>query len=294
MAYANRVVTCTNMDGVSVRFTERAFTPFLLCSIDGVYDVENKITTSENTMNDGATYQGTVSKKRNIVLTIKDNESHVYNRNLLYALFKSKEQGTLVFEDDSNVRKTTYYVEKISSDAKPYNRTYIISLLCPDPFFYAPSDARVQMSAWNGAFQFPHQFSAYGEEFGYKSNVRIQNIVNDIAADGIGMTILLEANGTVVNPSVTRIESSETIKVGTEDKPLTMVAGDTVRITTGDNDKHVYFVHNGVEEEINQYLSEDSVFIQLMRGDNNIGYNADEGADALTVTITYRFKYEAA
>lgn len=294
MAYANRIVTCTNKDGVTARFTERAFSPFLLCSIDGVYEVENKITTSENTMNDGATYQGTVVKKRNIVLTFKDNGDHVYNRNMLYTLFKSKEQGTLVFEEDENIRKTTYYVEKMSSDAKPFNRTYVVSLLCPDPFFYAPYDEKVQMAAWLGAFEFPHQFSAYGEEFSYRSNVRIQNIVNDFAADGIGLTIQLEANGVVVNPSVTRIDSSETIKVGTETKPLSMVAGDVVRITTDNNNKHVYFVRNGVEEEINQYLTEDSTFIQLMRGDNNIGYNADEGADALTVTITYRFKYEGA
>lgn len=294
MAYANRIVTCTNQNGVTARFTERAFSPFLLCSIDGVYDVANKITASENTMNDGATYQGTVVKKRNIVLTIKDNGTHVYNRNLLYALFKSKEKGTLVFQEDENIRKIDYYVEKMTSDAKPFNRTYIVSLLCPDPYFYGTNDARVQMSAWLGSFEFPHQFVSVGEEFGYRSNVRIQNIVNETAADGVGMTILLQANGAVTNPSVTRIESGETITVGTENNPLELGAGDVVRITTGDNDKHVYLVSDGVEEEINQYLSEDSVFIQLMRGNNNIGYNADEGADALTVTVIYRFKYEGA
>lgn len=294
MAYANRVITCTNNDGVSARFTERAFTPFLLCKAEGVYDVDNNITVSENTMNDGATYQGTVAKYRNIVLTFKDDESHAYNRNLLYALFKSKQKGTLVFEEDENKRKIDYYVEKMTSDGMTPLRTYSVSLLCPDPFFYAMNNEYVQMSAWLGAFEFPHQFKANGEEIGYRTNIRIQDIENEIAADGIGMTITLTANGTVTNPSITRIDSDESIRIGTEENPFSMGAGDILKITTGDNDKHVYLTRDGVEEEINQYLSEDSVFIQLMRGHNNIGYDADVGSDALTVTIGYTFKYEGA
>lgn len=294
MAYANRVITCTNNDGISARFTERAFTPFLLCSAEGVYDVDNNITASENTMNDGSTYQGTVVRQRNIVLTFKDDCNHTYNRNLLYALFKSKQKGTLVFQEDENTRKIDYYVEKMTSDGQAQIRTYSVSLLCPDPFFYAPNDEYVQMSAWLGAFEFEHEFKANGEEIGYRSSVRIQDIVNDIAADGIGMTITFTANGTVKNPSVTRIDSDETLQVGTDTEPFIMLSGDILRITTGNNDKHVYLTREGVETEINQYLTEDSVFIQLMRGHNNIGYDADEGADALTLTIGYRFKYEGA
>lgn len=294
MAYANRVITCTNKDGVSVTFTERGFTPFLLCKAEGVYDAENNITVSENTMNDGATYQGMVVKKRNIVLTVKDTTSHVYNRNLLAALFKSKEEGTLVFSEDENTRMITYYVEKMTSDGAPFNRTYIISLLCPDPFFYAMNDARVQMAAWLSGFEFSHQFRAEGEELGYRSNVRIQNIINENAADGVGMTIIIDSLGEVQNPSVTRVESDESIRIGTTNKPFNMVAGDRLRITTGDNNKHIYYTHNGVEEEVNHYLAEDSVFIQLMRGNNNIGYNAEVGVDSMTVTVSYRFKYEGA
>lgn len=294
MAYANREVICTNQNGTTVTFTERAFTPFLLCKIEGVYEVTNNVTISENTMNDGGTYQGSVAKKRNIVITFKDEENHAYNRNLLYALFQSKTKGKLTFKEDENVRAIDYYVEKLSSDGLPKHRTYVVSLLCPDPYFYEPSDEYVSMSAWLGAFEFPHQFRETKEEIGYRSSVRIQDIENQIAADGIGVTITLTANGNVTNPSITRIESDESIKIGSESYPFTMHSNDELKITTMDNDKHIYLISGGVENEINQYLTEDSVFFQLMRGHNSIGYDADEGADALTVTISYRFKYEGA
>ena len=73
-----------------------------------------------------------------------------------------------------------------------------------------------------------------------------------------------------------------------------MTAGDVLTITTADNDKHVYLTHDGVTTEVNEYLTEDSVFIQLMRGDNDIGYSADAGEDNMVVEITYRLKYRSA
>lgn len=294
MGYVNRFITCSNNDGVEVTFGERSPSPFLLVEAEGCYSVENNVTISENTMSDGGAYQGTVAKIRNIVLTLRDYLDNVYNRNLLNALFKSGEKGTLVFHEDPNERKIEYYVESIESDGNYGSRTYTVSLLCPDPFFYALSDVTVYMAGWISAFEFPHNFIESGEEFGYRSNTRLQTITNENAADNIGMEIVIYASGGVVNPSVIRVESDERLTLGTAARPFVMEAGDQVRITTSDNDKHVYRIRNGVETEVNEYLTEDSVFIQLMRGTNSIGYDASSGIDAMVVQVTYRMKYAGA
>lgn len=294
MARVNRTITCSNTDGVSMTFGETSLSPFLLVSAEGCYSAENNVTISENTMTDGGAYQGSVAKIRNIVLTLKDNANHVYNRNLLDALFKAGQPGTLVFKEDTNERQIQYYVESVNSSGEYGARTYTVSLLCPDPFFYAMSDVTVMLAEWVGNFEFVHQFPADGEEFGYRSLQRIQNIINEQAEDGVGMDIVILASGNVTNPSVIRVESNEAMTLGSEAIPFYMVAGDQVRITTSDNDKHVYLTHEGVTTEINQYITEDSVFIQLMRGSNNIGYFADVGEDAMSVRISYRLKFAGA
>lgn len=294
MAYVNRSITCSNDDGFSITFGERGLTPFLLVNAEGVYFADNKVTISENTMTDGGAYQGSIAKVRNIVLTLKDLTSHVYNRNLIDALFKSGLPGTLVFKEDQNERQIKYYVESVDSTGESGARTYTVSLLCPDPFFYAMEDVIVYLAAWMGNFTFPHDFLVSREEFGYRSNQRSQNIQNEQAENGIGMVITITAAGLVENPSIIRVESNESIQIGTESNPFTMGAGDTITITTSDNDKHVYFTHNGITTEINQYITEDSVFVQLMRGNNNIGYAADVGVDQMSVRISYRLKYASA
>ena len=294
MAYVNRSITCSNDDGFSITFGEKGLTPFLLVNAEGAYFADNKVTISENTMTDGGAYQGSIAKVRNIVLTLKDLTNHVYNRNLIDALFKSGLPGTLIFKEDENERQIKYYVESIDSTGESGARTYTVSLLCPDPFFYAMGDVVVYLAAWMGNFTFPHDFLVAREEFGYRSNQRSQNIQNEQAENGIGMVITISAAGAVQNPSVIRVESNEAIQIGTASHPFTMGAGDTITITTSDNDKHVYFTHNGITTEINQYITEDSVFIQLMRGNNNIGYAADVGVDQMSVRISYRLKYASA
>ena len=294
MSIVNRTITCTNTDGVSCSFGERAPSPFVILDCEGIYTISNTVTLSENKMTDGATYQGSVAKSRNIVLTLGDKDKHVYNRNLLSTLFKSGDIGTLIFKEDENERKINYHVESMDSTGEYGSRKYTVSLLCDDPFFYAMNDVTVYMSSWKKKFSFPHQFTASREEFGYKSNIKSQNIKNDNASDGIGIEISISCSGTVVNPTLTRVESDEHISIGSSTKVLTMVSGDILTITTGVNNKHVYLNHEGVTAEINEYLTEESVFIQLARGNNNIGYSAESGTDNMVVAITYRLKYPGA
>ena len=109
--------------------------------------------------------------------------------------------------------------------------------------------------------------------------------------DSIGITVTLEAEGPVINPAVYHAESGEFIKIGNEVRSFSINAGDVVIITTETNNKAVYLVRDGVKQEINEYLDEDSDFIQLQHGTNTIRYTADAGEDYLNVTVSYRFRY---
>lgn len=292
---SNRVIRCTNEDGFFLDFTERGFGPFLLTDAEGLYESNNTVYVSENSMIDGATYQGSVAKQRNIELTLTDIGDYVANRNALNRLFKEKSKGTLIFwEADASPRKIDYYVEKFNSSGEDPFREHEISLICPDPFFYDIDASTEEMASWVSAFIFPFASPSTGFTFGYKDNSRIQTIQNDIAEDNIGITIIMSCLGAVTNPSITHIETNSSLHIGHENKPFNMVAGDIVTIATATGNKHVTLTRNGETSEINHYLTEDSVFIQLMRGSNSFGFGADSGVNNLTITLEYTYKYARA
>lgn len=293
---SNRVIKCINEDGFEIVITESDFGPFLLTEAEGLYDVENTVYISENSMIDGGVYQGSVAKPRNIVLHVVDTEDYPENRNLLNKIFKKASVGTLIFtEGDGDTRKIEYYVESMTSTGKDAYREHDISLICPDPYFYDVDGNSEDMASWIAAFEFEFEsVEGTGFEFGYKSNELIKTIKNDIAEDNIGVTITITCGGAVTNPSITHIETGESITIGYSGKEFEMVAGDIVIITTATGNKHVTLTRDGTTSEINHYLTEDSVFVQLMRGSNSFGFSADSGLSNLSIGIAYTFKYARA
>ena len=193
--------------------------------------------------------------------------------------------------EGSETRVIDYKVEGIDIDEAGVVRNFSISLLCPDPFFRDLEDISVSMASWTGLFEWPHEFLEEKEPFAERTAEVLKEIENDSAADNIGITVTLEAEGPVINPAVYHAESGEFIKIGNEVRSFSINAGDVVIITTETNNKAVYLVRDGVKQEINEYLDEDSDFIQLQHGTNTIRYTADAGEDYLNVTVSYRFRY---
>ena len=287
-----RKITCTNEDQISVLFTDR-FTPWLLESCEGIYESKNNVSTSVNTMTDGSTLQGSTVAMRNIVLTLRDRPEadHQENRTLLYNLFKPKSGGVFIYEENKTVRKIGYEVESIKVDGEKRSRRATISLLCPDPFFVDEKENVVELAGWSAGFTWPHIFPMAGESFGSKAAERIKTISNTSAADHIGLTFTIQATGQATNPKITLVEQNASIEIGTDGNPMNMLTGDKVIITTHTNNKHVYLERGGVKTEINEYLSEDSEFLQLMHGENTFGYSADSGDEYLDISIAFQYHY---
>lgn len=287
-----REIICKNEDNIRVVFTDE-FAPWLLENCEGIYETRNNVFTSANTMTDGSTYQGSVAQMRNIILTLRDRPEadHQANRTLLYALFKPKADGLFIYRESGVERQITYKVESVEIDTKKRSRKATVSLLCPDPYFVDLQDISVEMSGWVSDFEFQHLFLSEGEEFGHRVSERLKTIQNDNAADNIGLTITITAAGQVINPSVSLVEQGESIEIGTYGNPLTLQAGDKLIITTHINNKHVYLERDGSRQEINEYLSEDSEFLQLMHGQNTFGYSADSGESYMTVAISFKYRY---
>lgn len=287
----SKKIICRNEDNVQIEFSYEDEADFFLISCDGIYSVSNNVVTSENTMTDGSTYQGSTTKQRNIVITAEFDSDYQSRRDFLYKSFKPKSLGTFFYYENEEQRQIDYIVESIDIDEKGVCRNAVISLMCPDPFFKDQADATVTMAGWEPIFEFEHEFTDEPEELGIRVAELVKNIENDSAADYIGIEVIMEALGAVRNPALYHTQQDIRIQIGTEEFPFDMEAGDVVRITTGTNEKDVYLIKNGEEKKINEYLDEDSEFIQLTHGSNTFIYDALQGVDYLNVTINYRFRY---
>lgn len=285
-----RYITCTNEDGMSCKFGS-SFSPFLLTAVDGIYKVENNITISNSNLIDGGIFQGSNITSRNIVLTVRDKENHKDNREFLYRLFKPNSEGVLRYFENDDVKRINYYVESIDVTSVYSSRQATISLMCADPFFYDNEETVKYLAEWRGGFEFEHQFTSSKEEIGYRSLVKSLNIQNLTPRDDVGLNIEITSVGVAKNLKITNVEQNKTISIGTDEKPFNMVAGDIVNIVTEKGNKNVKLTREGVTIGINNYLSEDSEFIQLGVGNNHIGYDASEGVSNLSFKIAYTFKY---
>ena len=289
----NRKIKYINADGMSVTFGAD-FSPFVLNDCDGIYQMESNVITSENSMTDGATYQGSNIKMRNIVLTVSAKDDHVKNREKLYRLFKPKSQGTFVYIEDGAEKQIGCYVENIKIDPVKNCRTAVISLLCPEPYFENVADITVEIANWQSLFEFEFETFGAGIEFGTKSQAKSKTIEND-CADYTGIEIVISAESTVKNPAIYHSANGsadmEFIKIGTDAKPLTLNGGDRLVITTHTNNKHVYLERDGNLTEVNAYLDMDSEFLQLRNGRNVFSFSADTGVQYMNVAIVFRYKY---
>ena len=260
--------------------------------IDGIYAFSGEVKTSPYSQTNGDRYKSTRAPKRNIVVTGKIFDDFWNNRQLMYRIFRLGSVGRFCYtEPDRSNRYADYYVESVNIDQDAYRGQYQISLICPDPFFYAGTPERVDLAAWSSDFTFEHDFLSAGEELGHREASMIKEIQNINGVDGIGMKITLTSSSDVVNPYVYLVETGEQIKLGTENNSYTLTDDVQVEIETTTGKKNIVEVDEGVATRINEYLDPNSSFFQLGAGVNTIGYNASSGAEFMNVQIEYKMRF---
>lgn len=270
-------VVCENQRGETIEFTYDG-SPLRLSGTDGFTVSEYSIETSQNSGQDGVTYNGSTASKRNPVITVEIFSDYQAQRDRLYSFFQPRSVGTVYCYDGGEGRKARYYVEKIDIEESGAVRTAILSLICPDPKFYALNDELTQLAIWQGGIRFPlriHDPFRVTE----KVNTLIGNVHNDSAVE-MGLTVKFTASGTVINPSLYDVNRHLLMQINT-----TMHAGDVIVITTGDGDKRVKMISGGVTSNINNLMEYPPRWLKAYQGDNLFRYNADSGIDSLSVSI---------
>lgn len=130
------------------------------------------------------------------------------------------------------------------------------------------------------------KIGGHGIIMGLRSPSTIATIINTGTLP-CGFVIIFQASGTVENPKIIDINTQEYIRLN-----HTMQAGETIRISTLDNNKTVRQIIG--EDSINAFNFLDfanSTFLQFAVGTNYLRYDADSGLDNLSVEFKFDPRY---
>lgn len=270
-------VVCENLQGQQIEFKYDGY-PLRLDGTSGFSSAEYTVFTSQNSGQDGENYNGAQANKRNPVITANIFEDYQSWGDRLRSFFQPRSWGTVYAYDGGDGRKAAYQVEKIDIDETGTPRDVTISLICPDPKWYALTDQLTSLAVWQGRIKWPlcitNPFRVTE-----KVNTLIGNVHND-SIMSMGLTVTFRATGTVVNPSLYDINRYELMQINT-----TIHAGDVIVITTGDGNKRVTLLSGGETSNISNLMQYPPKWLKAYQGDNLFRYDASSGIDALSVSI---------
>lgn len=172
--------------------------------------------------------------------------------------------------------KSIVYGSDVESNNQ-YFCSFLITVFCNNPMFRKITLPNTILSGTRPAFRFPLIFpQGKGIIMGIRSSYRLIAIENEgnVPTGGI---IWMKSNGTIVNPTVTNLETGEFITVN-----KTMVEGEIIEINTNDgNEKGIKgYIDN---EELNyfKYWDFNNTWIKFPIGTTMIGFSTEEGDESL-------------
>lgn len=198
---------------------------------------------------------------------------------LLYSDYK------IDFVPDETVKYSAGVAENNDVFAK-----FQISGTCPNPLFSDEFETTSIFVTTTPSFHFPLILSPSLPDGGIIFGKRTASLIIELVNNGsvsVGMKIVFKANGTLINPSLTNVNTQEEFVIN-----KTMVSGEEIEIVTSIGEKSVKGkIENGDYTNYFMYKDVDSSWLQLDVGENLFRYNAKEGIDNLDVFIYFYNQY---
>lgn len=196
---------------------------------------------------------------------------------------------TIIYEDYriTGIPETSIQYGAKYEESNDVMCKFMVSFFCADPMFYNKDKTTLAIAEWIPQFHFPLEIP---EDTGIIMGLRTPSSIFEAKNDGVaecGAVFIFTAQGTVVNPEVVLINKQQLIRLN-----MTMEAGDTVRVSTVENNKTVTRIRGNVEENAFNLLDfGNSTFFSLEVGSNFIRYGAESGSENLLLNIEYEPRY---
>ena len=277
--------------------------PFEIEKIEGLGPPKATVNTTEIATNDGSKFNSARATERNVVVylilhrapTIEDS------RQLSYKYFPVKKPLQLEIETDNRHYVVEGYPESNEPNIFSDSEDTQVSIVCPNPYWKSAGGDGIREVIFHGVapnFEFPFSNESLIEdkiEFGLIDR-RKENVVYYDGDAEQGITIIIEAIGTVKNLTIYNIRTREKMAISHDElvsfTGSGIVNGDTITISTVKGHKSIELLRDGVTTNILNCIGKDDDWFMLSKGDNIFGYTADEGSDYLDFKINYSSLYE--
>ena len=304
-------VTAVNFKGESIKMD--LFHPessgFIIIKIDGIGPGKATVTKNDSKVYDGGTITSARLPSRNIKMEIQflwvNSIEDVRHKS--YKYFPLKKPITLIFETDTRTVEIEGVVESNEPDIFSSEESTNISIICPDPYFYASGEnarSKTEFSGINAMFEIPsdagYSNESLTEALTEISTLYIQSergIMNYGEVD-IGVVISIKPLAivkgilTISNVTLGQNMSFDLNKIKTiteQDFHL----GDELVINTLRGKKSVTLVREGKNYNALSCIDTRTDWIYLTSGENTFTYYLDgEGIEDLQFSVTNSILYE--
>lgn len=280
-------VIIENEKGKQLKLTNEV--KFSVYSVTGLEPPAATLSFTDN-IGDGSQFQHQRVAKRNVVIEMQINGDVESNRLELYNYVQTGRYIKIYIETYQRNVWIDGYVETCNVDNFQMRTTCQISVICGDPWWKDLEQTINSIDVANGMFYFPY-YTVEPKPVSIYESVQLLNLINKGNAPS-GMTIEINAKGTVVNPIIYNRETREYIGLGNTNKTFVMNKGDKVIITTHTLNKKATLIRNAIEINIFNYIIEGSTFLEVGVGENVLTFTADEGKDYLSITFKHYSQYK--
>ena len=269
--------------------------PFVIQECEGLRGVEADVKLFHSINQQGATIQNSTIKERDVTIrgaivfeTARERDAL---RKRVYDTFHPGYPGTLEITtkagnkyeiENVHIVDAPTFVEDLN---RPNIDHFSLNLVCPNPFILSP-EKKLSLQNKVGNFKFDWEILEGGVSLADIDSRAIQNAVNNGAVD-TPIKIVIRSKGYMENPYIMNATTREMIRIKREIYP-----GQNIEITTHYGNKRVSFIdEEGNRENIFPLIDLDSVFFNLVPGDNLITYGADNTVENMVVDLYYRERH---
>lgn len=260
-------------------------TEIKLVDVEGLESPDYEISVQTGGQFDGGTVTGRRAAPRTILITGECgcSEDTERRRAGLIRFFNPAAPGQLTVNYCGVTRRIGFELESFKARrANLYEPlTFLVSLLCPDPYFRDVDEHGGNMAAKYGLLTAPFALKPEGAAFSVRTMRQEAEILND-GDRPTGFVVAFHASDEASGPSFENLTTGEKIRVD-----VRLHAGDVLTVSTLRGQKRVEL--NG--ESANHLLDPHSTLFQLQRGVNVLRYGADSGYTALSVYPKWSAEY---
>ena len=288
---------------------------FLVEKIEGLGPVKADINMTDLATTDGSLYNSSRLQTRNIVLTFnfKNCPDAEAARLKTYKYLPIKRKVMLSVETADRNARVVGYVESNEPDIFSKEVKSVISIICPDPYFYSNeygySPHVITFAGLESEFEFPFENNSISEDLLIFGNLT-EIVSKDFVYEGdqeIGVKMSIAVSSTIdTNIILVHVKNS----YNTNESVLTsemridiekfhdlmndtyLLAGDTITIDTTNGQKKITLLRSGIEYNILNVVTRDSDWFQLAKGFNRFYFTAGGNESHMSFKVENYVIYE--